>query len=134
YASALRFMAASCAMLGRHEQAQKAMTHLRALDPALRISNLRQLTPFARAEDFDRWAEGLRLAGLPEWCGMTYAPPCQCFPALLTALSGQNNNSFEALAVFLRSEFSFASLTRRRKAHFSSAASGLLCLSARRLA
>jgi TolB-like protein len=66
YLSALRFMAASCAMLGRQEQARKAMTHLRGLDPALRISNLSQLTPFRRAEDVDRWTEGLRLAGLPE--------------------------------------------------------------------
>jgi TolB-like protein/class 3 adenylate cyclase len=66
YMSALLFMAASCAMLGRQEQAEKAMMHLRGLAPALRISNLRQLTPFCRAEDIDRWVEGLRLAGLPE--------------------------------------------------------------------
>jgi adenylate cyclase len=66
YMSALRFMAASCAMQGRQEQAQKAMMHLRGLDPALRISNLSQLAPFAREEDIERWTEGLRLAGLPE--------------------------------------------------------------------
>ena len=36
------------------------------LTPELRISNLRDLWPIRRAEDFDRWAEGLRKAGLPE--------------------------------------------------------------------
>ena len=36
------------------------------LNPTLRISNLRDFLPFGRQEDFDRWAEGLRRAGLPE--------------------------------------------------------------------
>ena len=45
---------------------KKAMANLRRLNPALRISNLKNLLPFARHEDFDRWAEGLRRAGLPE--------------------------------------------------------------------
>ena len=36
------------------------------LMPELRISNLKDLLPIRRAEDFDRWAEGLRKAGLPE--------------------------------------------------------------------
>jgi hypothetical protein len=39
---------------------------LRALDPALRLSNLRDFLPFRREQDFALWAEGLRLAGLPE--------------------------------------------------------------------
>ena len=42
------------------------MARLRALDPALRLSNLKDLLPFRRPEDFARWAEGLRRAGLPE--------------------------------------------------------------------
>jgi hypothetical protein len=36
------------------------------LNPALRLSNLPDLLPFRRPEDFARWAEGLRRAGLPE--------------------------------------------------------------------
>ena len=44
----------------------KGDAHLRELDPGLRISNLRDLFPVQRPEDFARWEEGLRLAGLPE--------------------------------------------------------------------
>ena len=43
--SALRVIAASSALAGRLEDAQKAMTHLREIDPALRVSDLRDLTP-----------------------------------------------------------------------------------------
>jgi hypothetical protein len=48
------------------EEAQKAIARLRQLDPAFRISSLRDLTPFRRPADFVRYAEGLRKAGLPE--------------------------------------------------------------------
>jgi len=64
--SALRILSASYAMAGRPEQARKTVAHLCELDPALRISNLDQLNPFRRPEDFARLAEGLRKAGLPE--------------------------------------------------------------------
>ena len=64
---ALRQAAASNAMAGRLEQARKAMARLRQLNPALRISNLKNvLPPFRRAEDLSRLEEGLRQAGLPE--------------------------------------------------------------------
>ncbi len=59
-------MAASSALAGRLAEAQKAMARLRQLDPALRISNLRDRFPIQRSEDLARWAEGLRIAGLPE--------------------------------------------------------------------
>ena len=42
------------------------MARLRQLMPDLRISNLKELFPIRRTEDFDRWTEGLRKAGLPE--------------------------------------------------------------------
>jgi hypothetical protein len=58
--------AASGALAGRSADAQKAMERLRQLDPALRLSNLKDLFPLRRSEDFARWAEGLRMAGLPE--------------------------------------------------------------------
>jgi tetratricopeptide (TPR) repeat protein len=58
--------AASHAHAGRLEQARDAMTHLRRTSPALRVSNLKDLWPFHRPEDFSRWADGLRKAGLPE--------------------------------------------------------------------
>ena len=63
----LRIAAASNAMAGRPEQAHKAMARLRQLNPALRVSNLKDvLPPFRRAEDLSRLEEGLRQAGLPE--------------------------------------------------------------------
>jgi hypothetical protein len=58
--------AASCALGDRPIEAQKAMVHLRAVAPALRISNLRNLTQLRRAEHFDILVDGLRKAGLPE--------------------------------------------------------------------
>ena len=64
---ALRIAAASNALAGWLEQARKALARLRHLDPALRVSNLRdRLGPFRRPEDIARYEEGLRKAGLPE--------------------------------------------------------------------
>jgi tetratricopeptide (TPR) repeat protein len=63
----LRIVAASNAMAGRPEQAHKAMARLRQLNPALRVSNLKDvLGPYRHAEDLARYEEGLRQAGLPE--------------------------------------------------------------------
>jgi len=59
-------LAASGALAGKLPAAEKAMANVRRLNPALRVSNLKDFLPFARQEDFDRWAEGLRKAGLPE--------------------------------------------------------------------
>jgi TolB-like protein len=61
-----RLAAASNALCGRQEEAQKAIARVCELDPSLRISNLKQrIGPF-RPGDFDRYVEALRLAGLPE--------------------------------------------------------------------
>jgi TolB-like protein/Flp pilus assembly protein TadD len=59
-------VAASHALAGRTDEAQRAMDHLRELDPALRISNLRDWLPIHRPEDLAIFADGLRRAGLPE--------------------------------------------------------------------
>ena len=58
--------AASYALAGRTEQAHSAMTLVRQIDPSLRMANLRDWFPIRRPQDFARWAEGLRNAGLPE--------------------------------------------------------------------
>jgi TolB-like protein len=58
--------AASNALGGRLEPAQKAMARALERNPDLRASNLRDLTPFRRAEDLATFAKGLRKAGLPE--------------------------------------------------------------------
>ncbi|WP_090183178.1 winged helix-turn-helix domain-containing tetratricopeptide repeat protein [Pseudomonas arsenicoxydans] len=59
-------VAASHALSGRMDKAQLAMQRLRELDPSLRLSNLKDWLPIQRPEDFMRFADGLRLAGLPE--------------------------------------------------------------------
>ncbi|UWU94189.1 winged helix-turn-helix domain-containing tetratricopeptide repeat protein [Bradyrhizobium sp. CB1015] len=67
YGPGLRITAASNAMAGRPEQAQKAVARLRELSPTLRLSNFKDVIgPYRRAEDVARYEEGLRKAGLPE--------------------------------------------------------------------
>ena len=58
--------AASHALAGRAEEARRTMRHLRALDPALRISNLTDWLPIRRPQDLAVFSDGLRKAGLPE--------------------------------------------------------------------
>ena len=63
----LRVAAASNAMAGRPDQAHQAVARLRQLNPALRVSDLKDvLSHYLRAEDLARYEEGLRQAGLPE--------------------------------------------------------------------
>ncbi|WP_150806533.1 winged helix-turn-helix domain-containing tetratricopeptide repeat protein [Pseudomonas fluorescens] len=59
-------VAASHALSGRMDKAQQAMQRLRELDPALRVSKLKDWLPIQQPEDLARFADGLRLAGLPE--------------------------------------------------------------------
>jgi adenylate cyclase len=65
YSPAWRVTAASNALLGRQEQAEKAMVRLRQLEPALRIATIKYAIPL-RPLDIARMEEGLRKAGLPE--------------------------------------------------------------------
>jgi TolB-like protein/Tfp pilus assembly protein PilF len=66
WAPAARVVAASHALAGRLEQAQKAMERLRQFEPELRVSHLKDRLPLRRPEDLARYEEGLRKAGLPE--------------------------------------------------------------------
>jgi hypothetical protein len=67
YLGALRIAAASNALAGRPEKAQKLTERLRKLHPVQRISNLADtVLPLRRPADFARLEEGLRKAGLPE--------------------------------------------------------------------
>ena len=59
-------IAASHALAGRPDEAQRAMNHLRRLDPTLCVSSLADWLPFHRPEDLTTFADGLRRAGLPE--------------------------------------------------------------------
>ena len=57
YYPALRVFAASNALAGRLEDAQKAMARLREMDPTVRVSDLRDLITRRRPEDATRYAE-----------------------------------------------------------------------------
>jgi TolB-like protein/class 3 adenylate cyclase/Tfp pilus assembly protein PilF len=66
FLSTWHIAAASSALAGRMEEAKKACSRLQQLDPALRVSSLRNvLGPYRRPEDRSRYEEGLRKAGLP---------------------------------------------------------------------
>ena len=67
YQAGLRIDAASNAMVGRPEHAHKAVAWLRQLNPALRVSTLKNVVgPYRHADNVSRYEEGLRQAGLPE--------------------------------------------------------------------
>lgn len=63
---AVAILAASRAASARMEDARRAVEQMRALDPALRISGLRDWLPIHRPEHLAIFAQGLREAGLPE--------------------------------------------------------------------
>ena len=63
---AICISAASNALAGQLEPAQKAVKRALECRPDLRASDLRDLASFRRAEDLAMFAKGLREAGLPE--------------------------------------------------------------------
>jgi adenylate cyclase len=66
YTGGYRIAAASNALVGRIEKAQKIAARVRQLDPRFRISSVKDYVPFRRPEDLARYEDGLRKAGLPE--------------------------------------------------------------------
>jgi TolB-like protein len=66
WAPATRIAAASYALLGRSDEALKAMVRVHQVDPELRVSNLKERAPYQRIEDIAKLTEGLRKAGLAE--------------------------------------------------------------------
>lgn len=65
FLAGLTAAAASHALAGRMEEAQRVMQRLRQVDPAMRISNLKDWLPY-RPEDRAILEDGLRKAGLPD--------------------------------------------------------------------
>lgn len=63
---AAAILAASHALAGRIDEAQRAMGHLRRLDPGLRLSTLADWLPLRRPENVALLQDGLRRAHLPE--------------------------------------------------------------------
>jgi tetratricopeptide (TPR) repeat protein len=62
----IRIFAASCAMAGRQEDAEKAIARLRELNPTFRLSDVKDLYRASHPEDLARYEAALRKAGLPE--------------------------------------------------------------------
>lgn len=63
---AVAILAASHALAQRMAEAQRAMNHLRQLNPTLRLSDIPGWLPIHRPENLAILMEGLRKAGLPE--------------------------------------------------------------------
>jgi tetratricopeptide (TPR) repeat protein len=64
---ALRIFAASAAFASRRDVARKTAKRLQSIDPDFRISRLASyLGPYQKPEFIEKYAEGLRLAGVPE--------------------------------------------------------------------
>jgi hypothetical protein len=63
---AIRLAASSYALAGNLAKAGVLMRHLRDAEPSLTVSSLGELNPFRRPDDFAKWADGLREAGLPK--------------------------------------------------------------------
>jgi TolB-like protein len=64
--ASLEIATASNALAGRLAEARKTMARLRDLNPALRVSNIKDWVRFRRPGDLARLEDGLRKAGLPE--------------------------------------------------------------------
>jgi tetratricopeptide (TPR) repeat protein len=62
----LRVLAASKALTGEVEEAREVVGRILNLDPALRISNLKDRISPLKSEDFTKYADALRKAGVPE--------------------------------------------------------------------
>ena len=64
--STLRAAAVAYALAGNGARATEIGARLRKIDPALRLSRLHDYLVYRRPEDMALFAEGLRLAGIPE--------------------------------------------------------------------
>jgi adenylate cyclase len=63
----LRIGAASAAFAGHIDTAHGLATRLQVVDPAFGVSRLNEyLGPYQRSAFVEKYAEGLRIAGLPE--------------------------------------------------------------------
>ena len=66
YTPGYRTAAASNALAGRIEKAQKIAARFHQLVPGFRVSSMKDYFPFRRPEDLAKYQDGLRKAGVPE--------------------------------------------------------------------
>jgi len=63
---ALRVFAAACVRAGNLNEARAAIARMRDLNPAFRVSNIKDVLIFGRSEDLAAYEDALRMAGLPD--------------------------------------------------------------------
>jgi tetratricopeptide (TPR) repeat protein len=63
---ALRIFAAACVRAGNLNEARAAIARMRELNPAFRVSNIKDVLIFGRSEDLAAYEDALRVAGLPD--------------------------------------------------------------------
>ena len=61
---AYRALIVNCALAGEIEDAKAALLKLKSLAPDISLKWIKEVMPFVRTEDQQRWVEGFRLAGL----------------------------------------------------------------------
>jgi TolB-like protein/tetratricopeptide (TPR) repeat protein len=66
FLAAHRILAVSLALSGQIEQARRAMARMRDLNPTMRLADVKDIAPLCQPEHAKRYAEGLRMAGLPD--------------------------------------------------------------------
>ena len=66
YLPAIRDLAAAHALAGRLPEAQKTLARFREVDPAMRVSDIKDWLPIRRPDDLARLEDGLGIAGLPQ--------------------------------------------------------------------
>jgi TolB-like protein/tetratricopeptide (TPR) repeat protein len=62
----LRMAASNNALVGRLDRAQRFTARLREVDPTFRVSDIKDLVPFAQPLDVARFEDGMQKSGLPE--------------------------------------------------------------------
>jgi adenylate cyclase len=62
----IRIFAVACVKAGNLDEARAAIAHMRELNPAFRIANIRDVMTVRRPEDLAAYEDALRIAGLPE--------------------------------------------------------------------
>jgi tetratricopeptide (TPR) repeat protein len=62
----LQVSAIANAYTGNLEEARRIMARALQINPAMRIAQIGKFLALRRPEDLAKWAEGLRLAGMPE--------------------------------------------------------------------
>jgi TolB-like protein/Tfp pilus assembly protein PilF len=66
FLATIRLSAVGHALSGHLDQARNAIVRARELDPAMRLSNLKDRVGPFRPDDFSKYREALKVAGLPE--------------------------------------------------------------------